>query len=489
MAFSAYFHGAELREEVEEGLLPDAERTGIIGLIGVSPLGKKNELVLITSPKQAYEEFGDPDAIKEKGVSLTKAIAELDGKIKDLDTKIAAEADAAKKAALGEDKKKLEADRKTAVDTKAALGDPSEFTLSQAFTSIYAQTNALIVVLNVYADKAGGSDAGAPADGEGERDGTVTPAPAANSTAAPATDPRKALFDKYKDAVVGKQGAGTGLFKFIEARSKFDLEPDLLIAPEFSHDSQVLESMRLVANELSAVVLFDIDDAKTVEEAITIARNLTSSRLQPCYPRVYPESGDTANHLPLSSFLAGHIARTDRELGTSRSPSNRLINGIKDLSKVVRFSMKDENSDANRLNEVGITTMIRMKGWRVWGSRTVGKGDPIEEENKFINVRRTRDKLHAMVIQIAFQAIDDQIGINFISHVEDEMNEYMRLERSNQRLLGGTCKALAADNPVSQLKKGTVVFAVDSDIAPPAEQIKIKATITHKYLEQIFKQA
>ncbi len=455
-AFSTYFHGAELREQVDGVSLPDGQDTSIIALIGVSPQGPVDKLTLVRNPEEALSIFGHPDVWADAQKNLDAKKLEITAKIQKIDDQIKATRAAEGKAELEKTKepltKELEELTAKVSDIEAAV-KAGNYTLPQAFDSIFVNANTMIIVLNIF-DKS-------LTDGE-------------NVTA------------RYLDRVRGKAGDRSGIYKFLNSRDEFDFMPKLILAPEFSHDDAVRLGMQKVAEDSSGVAIVDIENSKSVAQAIKEGSELTSSRLYPTYPRVMPIIGDQKTSLPYSSFVAGHIALTDQQEGYNRSPSNRLIKGILGLSKPVTFSMNDPNCDANLLNKEGVATLIRFNGFRHWGSRTAGKNDPLEAANMYLPVRRTRDKLNETVLAIAFEAVDRGIGLNFIEFVETTVNEFIRLEKQAGRLLGGECKALPKDNPASQLKKGTVVFTVEATATPPAEQIKIISVVTDKYLEALF---
>lgn len=459
VAFSTYFHGAELREQVDGVSLPDGQNTSIIGLVGVSPQGPVNELTLVRNPEEALAVFGHPSVWQDASKLAEARRLVIAGEIKKIDDKIKATRVPDEKAELEKTKEpwnlELAGLTKQMEQITSAMAKEN-YTLPQAFDSIFVNANTMVIVLNVF-------------DAE---------------IAAGAGDDVTARFLKSVQGIAGRR---TGVFKLLDSRDKFDFMPKLILAPEFSHDPAVRLGMEKVAADGGGVAIIDIEETKTVDQAVEEGRSLTSSRFYPTYPRVKPIIGsDGGRSLPYSSFVAGLIALTDQQEGYGRSPSNKLIKGIAGLSKTVTFSMNDANCDANRLNEVGIATLIRFNGFRHWGSRTAGKNDPLETANMFLPVRRTRDKLNEVVLSIAFEAIDRKIGLNFIEFVETSVNEYIRLEKQTGNLLGGECRALPKDNPSSQLKKGTVVFTVDSGATPPAEQIKIISVVTDKYLEALF---
>ncbi len=500
VTFAQYFHGVQLREDSDLSQLPVESQTSIVGLVGISKKGPVNELTRVDSPQKALELFGDNDAVlatidalKRRKQSISERIDAIDSrtraidtetvlidsKLADLATALNAEEDETKKTAINAEiaaqtkvKTDLAADKVTLAAEKSRIAEerdgkagPSpiksidskisdaeaEIKLSfmpEAFKAIYGEGQPIIIALNIY-------------------------------------DATKTTLDDYKEAAKGSEGAGTGVYKFLDALDKFGVAPKLIVAPYFSTDTDMRSAMQSVAEKLGAVAFVDISDDNTVDQAIQEMRDITTSRLQPCYP----EQNSTVSKvgLPMSLFAVGFVERIDRELGYWVSPSNKVMKTVLGpATKTVRFSMNDPNSDVNRLNEAGIATVIRMRGFRYFGSRNPGKTNKIDAANRFLNVRRTSDVLNETLVSIAFESIDQNVGKNFIAAVIEDMNKYLAEKKRQGAIVGGECTAPESDNPVSQLSSGTVVFRVDYTPSFPAEQIRIISTITDKYLQGLF---
>lgn len=440
--FSAYLHGVELREEPLIPSAPAEQRTSVIGLVGVSPFAPEGKLILVDSPQAGLREFGNKE-------SWTAAKEETDAEIKALDERI---------KALGEnpdaDELKALTEQKTALAVlltryTAAIGSSALETIQTALDLIFSQGPALVVALNVL--KQGG--------------GTT-------------------LAD-YNDEVAGSEAALTGLYKLLEAEDAVGYKPKVLIAPYFSENAAVRTSMEKVAGELRGVALIDIDSTLEPTAAIATVRDLTSSRLYALYPRVKLTFKPIEEAFPMSALVAGAVSYNDAQNGFFSSPSNKQLKGVAGLSRLIRFSLDDPNSDANRLNEKGIATIVRQSGFRLWGARTLGKGNKVDEANVFLNVRRTSDVLNEALIELALKRIDENITRNFVEVLVEDMNSYLRELKRRGAILGGECIFDKNDNPTSQLTKGILVLRVEYSAAYPAEQIKIIVSLTDKYLAEV----
>lgn len=74
--------------------------------------------------------------------------------------------------------------------------------------------------------------------------------------------------------------------------------------------------------------------------------------------------------------ILGARAMLDEKVGPHKSISNTEIQGVSAIKYPRSFGLLDINSEANTLNNLDVTTLIREKGFRVWGNRTCS-ADPI----------------------------------------------------------------------------------------------------------------
>ena len=286
------------------------------------------------------------------------------------------------------------------------------------------------------------------------------------------------------DAAAGNLSEGTGVYALLKAQSKVGFTPKILIAPTFAHLAEVKTALLLVAEKLRAEALIDGSIDNKINDIIDVAKNSDSSRFYLSYPWV--EGEGSSGDLPLSPFIAGLIAKNDAENGFWSSPSNKELRGIKRLKRDIGWSLSDPDSEANLLNEKGIATVIRHNGYRLWGSRNLGKGDKTNSANKFLNVRRITDTINDSVALSSMWAVDQDITKNYVQDVLESVNNYLRNLRSNGAILNGTAWADPKDNPPDNIKNGQIIFSFDYSPVYPGEQIKFKSILTDKYLKEVF---
>ncbi len=284
-----------------------------------------------------------------------------------------------------------------------------------------------------------------------------------------------------KDDIIGAEAAGlrTGVYAFKDAFSKFGYNPKILIAPEFSHNTEVWSAMLPIAETLRAVVLADLAAGLTPQQAIearSTTHNSSSDRLIICYPRVKTSTDGTTQ--PLSTFVAGVMAAKDIKEGYHCSPSNTEIKGIIGLERALTASINDPTSEVNMLNEAGIMTVFNSfgSGYRTWGNRSAAYPTVTHPKN-FINVRRTADVVDESIEYYSFQYIDRNINNALIDAIVESSNSFIRTLIGRGALVGGECWFDKDQNPDEEMASGHLTF--ERDIMPPvpAERISYRSSI------------
>ncbi|MBC6416610.1 MAG: phage tail sheath subtilisin-like domain-containing protein, partial [Rhodospirillales bacterium] len=194
--------------------------------------------------------------------------------------------------------------------------------------------------------------------------------------------------------VKGASGAGTGVWAFEAAASLLDLTPRILAAPGFTRTAKgdpanpVTTDLIAVADKLRAVVVADGPNTNETD-AKADRGNWGSDRLYIVdpYVTVYEAASQSYVERPASGYAAGLIARRDIERGFWWSPSNQTIAGISGTARPVGFHLSEPQTEANRMNEAEVATIVRRDGFRLWGNRGAGA----DAQWAFLSVRRTAD--------------------------------------------------------------------------------------------------
>ncbi len=65
----------------------------------------------------------------------------------------------------------------------------------------------------------------------------------------------------------------------------------------------------------------------------------------------------------------GLRAKIDQETGWHKTLSYVGVNGVTGVSASVSWDLQEKVTDANLLNQAGVTTLIRNDGFKFWGKR------------------------------------------------------------------------------------------------------------------------
>jgi uncharacterized protein len=149
-------------------------------------------------------------------------------------------------------------------------------------------------------------------------------------------------------------------------------------------------------------------------------------------------------------------------------------------------SILDPSSDTNNLNAAGIMTAFSAfgTGLRVWGNRSAAY--PTESvPSKFISVRRTMDVIEESIELNMLQYIDSPISNALITQILANCNDFIRSLIQKGALVAGSATYNPAENPVSQIANGELVFDIDVMPPPPAERLTFNVFIDTTLLSQL----
>lgn len=266
------------------------------------------------------------------------------------------------------------------------------------------------------------------------------------------------------------------LDEFKKAKSRFGYAPDLIIAPQYSGEDAVKAKIESLATGFKA---FGIVDLKADEPsgAITKMGDFGTRRLIACYPKVkiYDEEMAEYTYAPLSSYIAGLIARTDgeSEFGYSDSYSNRVIAGVVGTEVDVDFEL-GENCTADELRNHNITTVIRESGFRAWG------GETSDIDTIWRDVARVRifDRLSKAAQKGVLYAIDRKASELY--HAKRSVEELLRGLVGAKVLLGFEL-AWSDKNSLANITAGKFYLDVKMQNNPIVKQLTLDFIYVDKF--------
>lgn len=143
--------------------------------------------------------------------------------------------------------------------------------------------------------------------------------------------------------------------------------PDLIICPEKSGAKNVALAMDAVASRLWATAIVDVT-AATEALAVTYGLNFGSRFVLLVGPATATIGGI---EMATSAAWAGLIAATDASnpFGWAESSSNRVVKSVSATNRIIDYA-DGQDSEARRLRNKGICSIVRDVGWRSYGFET-----------------------------------------------------------------------------------------------------------------------
>jgi len=320
-------------------------------------------------------------------------------------------------------------------------------TLPQAIDGIFDQTGAIVVVVRV-------EDDASAAETLSNVIGTV-------------------------DADTGQY---TGILALLSAESVVKVPPRILIAPGFSSQKSVADSLISVADKVRGYALLDGPNTND-SDAITYREKFGSRRaevLDPWY-KVFDVTTSTQVIQPPSARHAGVMARVHNTLGFWWSNSNQEIYGIEGLCRPIDFKLDDPTCRANLLNAQEVTTTIQQSGFRIWGDRTCSS----DAKWAFKNVVITNDMISDSLVRNHLWAVDRNITKTYVEDVTEGVNNYLRNLKNIGAIAGGECWVDPELNSADQIQMGKVFFDYDFSAYAPAEHITFRSHMVNGYLTEV----
>ena len=303
-------------------------------------------------------------------------------------------------------------------------------------------------------------------------------------------DPSKVTEADIIGAYVAATGKRTGLQALQEGFNRFGADAKIIICPEYDKTATCAAAMITAAEQLKAIAYISGPKGTTLGKALegrgsegSINFNTGSDRAQLFYP--YVEG--TLGLEPLATHAAGLRMKTDVEQGYWFSISNRELLGVVGAEVPLTARADDPQSETNRLNERGITTVFNSygTGFRMWGNRLAcfPAGSHIKN---FEVAQRTGDLIDESIRRVELQYIDRPIDEALLDSLIETVRTYLGTLQS----IVGFDVALDYDYDLADaFSKGQVPLVYDYTPKLPAERITNTSVMTRKYMVNLISQA
>lgn len=304
------------------------------------------------------------------------------------------------------------------------------------------------------------------------------------------TDPTKVTESDILGGFVSSTGKRTGLELLTEGFGKFGADAKILVMPEFDQTATAASALISMADKLNAIAYVQAPKGTSLSAALQgrgpsgeINFNTSSDRAMLCYPHVVGILGAES----LAVHLAGLRMQVDVEKGYWHSTSNHELQGVIGMEVGLTARIDDPQSETNRLNEKGITTVFNSygTGFRAWGNRLACFPTTSHIKN-FEVAQRTGDIIDESIRQFELQYIDRPIDDALIDSLIEGIRTYLGTLKS----IVGYSVSLDYDyDLVDAFSKGQVPIVYDYTPKLPAERITNTSVMTRKYLVNLAKGA
>lgn len=264
--------------------------------------------------------------------------------------------------------------------------------------------------------------------------------------------------------------------EFAKAKSRFGYNPNLIVAPEYSHEDAIKGEIEKMATRLKATGIVDLK-VQDAAAAIVKMGDFGTRRLVAAYPNVKVWDDETNAYVyeGQSARIAGMIAHTDgaSEFGYSDSYSNRVMIGVSGTQIDVDFEL-GETCTADELRAAKISTVIRESGFRAWG------GETSDQDTIWQDLARVRifDRISQACQKGVLFAIDRKASELY--HAKRSVSELLR-QLVGAKVLLGYELSWSAKNTDATITAGKFYLDVRMQNNPIVKQLTLDFIYVDKY--------
>lgn len=279
-----------------------------------------------------------------------------------------------------------------------------------------------------------------------------------------------------------ENGKYTGLKALLTAEAVTGVKPRILGVPGLD-SLEVATALAPVCQKLRAFGYVSAWGCKTISDAIKYRENFGQRELMVIWPDfiAWDTTANASTTAWATARALGLRAQIDQETGWHKTLSNVAVNGVTGISASVYWDLQEPGTDADLLNEAGVTTLIRNDGFKFWGNRTCSD-DPLF---LFENYTRTAQVIADTMAAGHAWAMDKPITATLIRDIVSGINAKFREMKTAGYIVDATCWFDESANDEETLKAGKLVIDYDYTPVPPLENLTLRQRITDKYLANL----
>lgn len=276
-----------------------------------------------------------------------------------------------------------------------------------------------------------------------------------------------------------ENGRYTGMKALLTAQAVTGVKPRILGVPGLD-SLEVATALAGICQQLRAFGYISAYGCKSISEAIAYRDNFSQRELMLIWPDflAWDTTGNVSTTAHATARALGLRAKIDTETGWHKTLSNVGVNGVTGISASVFWDLQAPGTDADLLNEAGVTTLVRKDGFRFWGNRSCSD-DPLFV---FENYTRTAQVLADTMAEAHMWAVDKPVTATLIRDIVEGIKAKFRELKSNGYIIDADCWYDESANDKETLKAGKLYIDYDYTPVPPLEDLTLRQRITDKYL-------
>ncbi|WJV55682.1 phage tail sheath protein [Pectobacteriaceae bacterium CE90] len=274
-------------------------------------------------------------------------------------------------------------------------------------------------------------------------------------------------------------GKYTGMKALLDAQAVTGVKPRILGVPGLD-SLPVATALASICQSLRAFGYISAYGCKTLSEAIKYRDNFSQRELMLIWPDfiAWDTTANASANAYATARALGLRAKIDQDTGWHKTLSNVGVNGVTGISASVYWDLQTIGTDADLLNEAGVTTLVRKDGFRFWGNRTCAD-DPLF---LFENYTRTAQVLADTMGDAHMWAVDKPVTATLIRDIIEGIKAKFRELKSNGYIIDADCWFDDSANDEATLKAGKLYIDYEYTPVPPLENLTLRQRITDKYL-------
>lgn len=279
-----------------------------------------------------------------------------------------------------------------------------------------------------------------------------------------------------------ESGNYTGLKALLTAEAVTGVKPRILGVPGLD-SLEVATALAPICQKLRAFGYISAWDCKNISEAMLYRENFSQRELMVIWPDflAWDTTANATETAWATARALGLRAKIDQDTGWHKTLSNVGVNGVTGISASVFWDLQESGTDADLLNEAGVTKLIRKDGFRFWGNRCCSD-DPLF---LFENYTRTAQVIADTMAAGHMWAVDKPITATLIKDIVAGINAKFREMKTAGYIVDATCWFDESANDTATLKAGKLYIDYDYTPVPPLENLTLRQRITDKYLANL----